>query len=134
MKNLFNKMAGYGQVDGNIDDKIKDYLIEGEEILRSFQFIRDGIVITNKGLYMIDVQGLTGKKVEVKFYKSRNIKSISFETAGDFDLDVDIKIFVDGNYVLNQTGGYANAPITFKVPKAQSEEAKEVVKIIKMMD
>ncbi|MEG2786844.1 MAG: PH domain-containing protein [Romboutsia sp.] len=128
---FFNKLAGYGSVDNSAGDKVKDYLIDGEEIIKGFTFIRDSIILSNYGIYMIDVQGVSGKKVEVKFFPSKNVKSISFESASTFDLDVDIKIGVDGNTVISQSGIPHNAPISFKVPKSQSEEAREIVKLIK---
>lgn len=133
MNKLFGKLVGNGTVSSNesIEAKLEDYIIPGEEILKVFTFIRDSIVVSNKGLYMIDVQGITGRKTEVKFIAGKHIKSISFETAGTMDLDVDIKIFADGHYIKTQTGAYATAPIEFKVPKVQTEEAKEIVRLVK---
>lgn len=130
---LFNKVAGYGtlNIDKKLIEKIEPFMLDDESILQAFTFIRDSIVLTNKGLYFIDVQGLTGKKVEVKFFPGKNIKAISFETAGNFDLDVDIKISVDGNTKLLSNGVSYNEPISFKVPKSQSSEAKEIIKLIK---
>lgn len=128
---LFNKLAGYGSMDNSFEKKLADYMIDGEEIIMGFTFIRDSIVLSNYGIYMMDVQGITGKKIEVKFFPGKNVKSISFESASTFDLDVDIKIGVDGNSVVGQNGIHYNAPISFKVPKQQSEEAKQIVKLVK---
>ena len=111
---------------------VKDFFFDNEKVIASYQFFRDSIVLTDLGIYMVDVQGLTGKKIEVKFFPKKNIKSVSFETAGNFDLDVDIKIGVDGNTVSGTNGGYFSAPISFKVPKKQSAQAKEVIKLVKM--
>ena len=128
---IFNKIAGYGSINNNIEHQISDYLLDDENIIMSFKFVRDSIVLTNYGIYTLDVQGLSGKKVEVKFFPGKNIKSISFESASTFDLDVDIKISVDGNSAINQNGIPYNAPISFKVPKKQAEEAREIVKLVK---
>ncbi len=106
-------------------------MLDDEDVLQAYTFIRDSIVLTNKGLYFIDIQGLTGKKVEVKFFPGKNIKSVSFETAGNFDLYVDIKISVDGNTKVSANGISYNEPISFKVPKAQSTQAQEVIKLVK---
>lgn len=127
---FFNKLAGYGSVDNQCGEKIREYLLDDEEVIIGFTFIRDSIILTNHGLYRVDVQGLSGKKVEVKFFPKKNIKSISFETASTMDLDVDVKIGVDGNTVVTQNISY-NAPIAFKVPKAQTEEAKQIVRLVK---
>ena len=128
---IFNKIAGYGSINNNIEHQISDYLLDDENVIMAFTFIRDSIVLTNYGIYTLDVQGLSGKKVEVKFFPGKNIKSISFESASTFDLDVDIKISVDGNSAINQNGIPYNAPISFKVPKKQAEEAREIVKLEK---
>ena len=64
-------------------------------------------------------------------YQEKVLQSISFESASTFDLDVDIKIGVDGNTVVNQQGIYHSAPISFKVPRSQAKEAKEIVNLIK---
>lgn len=126
---LYDKLMGKAEIVA--DNKyVEDYLLQGEEIIVSYKFMRDSIVLTNLGIYMVDVQGLTGKKVEVKFFPARSIKNVSFETAGTMDLDVDIKIGVDNNAVL--VGGvYMNAPISFKVPSSQAKQAKEIVGHVK---
>nr|WP_263329503.1 PH domain-containing protein [Paraclostridium sp. AKS73] len=59
---FFNKLAGYGSIDSSAGNKIKDYLIDGEEIIQAFTFIRDSIILTNYGIYLVDVQGVSGKK------------------------------------------------------------------------
>ncbi|MGL5718341.1 MAG: PH domain-containing protein [Paraclostridium sp.] len=128
---LFNKLAGYGSINKNIDSQIEDYLLDDENVIMAFTFIRDSIVLTNYGIYTLDVQGGSGKKVEVKFFPGKNIKSISFESASTFDLDVDVKISVDGNSQTGANGIMFNAPISFKVPKNQADEAKQIVKLVK---
>ena len=128
---IFNKIAGYGSINNNIEHQISDYLLDDENVIMAFTFVRDSVVLTNYGIYTLDVQGVSGKKVEVKFCPGKNIKSISFESASTFDLDVDIKISVDGNSAMNQNGIPYNAPISFKVPKKQAQEAREIVKLVK---
>ena len=120
---FFNKIAGYGSMNNNVEHQISDYLLDDENIIMSFKFVRDSIVLTNYGIYTLDVQGVSGKRVEVKFFPGKNIKSISFESASTFDLDVDIKISVDGNSAINQNGIPYNAPISFKVPKKTSRRS-----------
>lgn len=127
---MYDKLSGKATMGADLS-YVQDFFFDGEEVLSSYQFIRDSVVLTNLGIYLIDVQGLTGKKVEVKFFPSRNIKSVSYETAGNFDLDVDIKIGVDGNTVMGPQGAYYSAPISFKVPKKQSEQAKEIIALVK---
>ena len=75
----------------------KDYgklLIEGEEIELGFKLIRDTFIFTNKRLILIDKQGLTGSKIEYKSISYKSITRFSIETAGTFDFDSELKIWV----------------------------------------
>lgn len=126
---LYDKLTGKATMN-NENKYVEDFLSNDESIIASFTFLRDSITFTNKGIYFVDVQGL-GKKVEVKFFPGKNVKSVTFETAGNFDLDVDIKISIDGNTVFNTNGIPYNAPLSFKVPKGQGNQAREVVKLVK---
>jgi hypothetical protein len=69
-------------------------LIEGEEIELGFKLIRDVFIFTNKRLILIDKQGLTSSKVEYKSITYKSITRFSVETAGTFDLDAELKIWV----------------------------------------
>lgn len=127
---LYDKLTGKATMGADLK-YVQDFLFDGEEVLSSYQFIRDSIILTNLGFYLVDVQGITGKKVEVKFFPAKNVKSVSYETAGNFDLDVDIKIGVDGNTVMGPQGAYYSAPISFKVPSKQAKQAKEIISLVK---
>ena len=127
---LYDKLTGKASVGADVKI-LEEYFMDDENVIASYQFFRDSIVLTNLGIFQVDVQGMSGKKVEVKFFPKKNIKSVSFETAGSFDLDVDVKIGVDGNTVMGSSGAYYSAPISFKVPKNQAKEAKEVVCLVK---
>lgn len=127
---IYSKLTGKATAGADIS-KIQEFLLEDEEIISSYQFIRDSIILTNYGIYMIDVQGMTGKKVEIKFIPKRNVKTVTFESAGTFDLDVDIKIGVDGNTVIGQNGIAYSAPISFKVPSSQAKEGKKIINQVK---
>lgn len=126
---LLDKMVGHADVGADLS-VVTEYLFEDEEVIHSFEFFRDSIILTDLGIYFIDVQGISGKKVEVKFFPKKVIKTISYETAGTLDFDVDIKIGLEGNTEFIGEIPY-NAPISFKVPSDQAEEAKEVVMLVK---
>ncbi|MGL5069430.1 MAG: hypothetical protein ACRC6T_16750 [Sarcina sp.] len=53
------------------------------------------------------------------------------EITSKSDLSLYIKIGVQNNTALGANGVPYNAPISFKVPSAQSNEAKKIVKLIK---
>ena len=65
-----------------------------EEIELGFRLIRDVFIFTNKRLILIDKQGLTGSKVEYKSITYKSISRFSIETAGTFELDAELKIWV----------------------------------------
>lgn len=71
-------------------------LCEGERIERAYKLIRDKWVFTNKRLIIQDVQGVTGKKREYLSVPYRFIERFSIETAGTFDMDAEMKIWIRG--------------------------------------
>ncbi|WP_396157948.1 PH domain-containing protein [Flavobacterium sp.] len=81
----------------NQETLIKDYgklLIEGETIELGFKLIRDTFIFTNKRLILIEKQGITGSKMEYKSIIYKSISRFSIETAGTFDLEAELKIWV----------------------------------------
>ena len=69
-------------------------LIDGEEIELGFKLIRDTFIFTNKRLILVDVQGLTGSKTEYLSVAYKSISKFSVETAGTFDLEAELKIWI----------------------------------------
>jgi hypothetical protein len=69
-------------------------LFDGEEIESAFKIFRDKWIFTGKRLIMLDVQGLTGTKKEYHTIPYKSITQFSVETAGSFDLDSEIKIWI----------------------------------------
>jgi len=80
-----------------IEGDFAQVLAPGERIEKSYQLIRDLFVFTNKRLILVDKQGLTGHKVEYHSLPYRSITHFSVETAGHFDLDAELKIWISGN-------------------------------------
>ena len=77
-------------------DKIKPMRVEGEEIAQSFKAIRDGVVFTNKRIFVINVQGMTGKKIDYTSLPYSKIQAYSVETAGTLDLDSELELWFSG--------------------------------------
>jgi hypothetical protein len=71
-------------------------LAKDETIEVAYKLIRDMLLFTKKRLILIDVQGLTGKKVEVLSVPYRQITRFAVESAGIMDLDAELKIWVSG--------------------------------------
>jgi hypothetical protein len=79
------------------EDLLKNYgqlLTDNESIEMGFKLIRDTFIFTNKRLILVDVQGITGSKTEYKSIAYKSITRFSIETAGTFDLDAELKIWV----------------------------------------
>ncbi len=72
-------------------------LINGEQVVRAFRILRDLFIFTDKRLILIDKQGLTGKKAEYHSIPYKSISHFSVETAGTFDMDAEMKIYISGN-------------------------------------
>ncbi|WP_093156942.1 PH domain-containing protein [Saccharopolyspora antimicrobica] len=71
-------------------------LAQGEEIHAAYQLIRDSFLFTDRRLILVDKQGVTGRKVEYHSIPYRAITHFSVETAGTFDLDAELKIWLSG--------------------------------------
>lgn len=74
-------------------------LIEGETIDIGFKLLRDTFIFTNKRLILIDIQGITGSKTEYKSIIYKSISRFSVETAGTFDLDAELKIWISSETI-----------------------------------
>lgn len=93
---LFSSLMGNAGAVG-LEELKKNYgqlLIAGEEIELGFKLIRDTFIFTNKRLILIDVQGLTGNKTEYLSVAYKSISKFSVETAGTFDLEAELKIWI----------------------------------------
>ncbi|MDG5472670.1 PH domain-containing protein [Jeotgalibacillus sp. ET6] len=71
-------------------------LIREERIEKSYKLIRDLFLFTNKRLLLVDKQGMSGKKVEYHSIPYSSITHFAVETAGTFDLDAELKIWISG--------------------------------------
>jgi hypothetical protein len=127
---LFDKMIGRAEASTSSTLGVERFLLEGEQIVTVFKFMRDEVVITTLGLFHVDVQGITGAKKEYRCFPMKGLKYVSYESAGFGDFDADIKIGVDGNSGL-VNGVPANVPISFKIPRAQSSDGERFLKLIR---
>lgn len=84
-------------VDNNTySELIVPMFIEGEQIINTFQSIRDGVVFTNKRIIAVNVQGITGKKKDFSSLPYSKIQAFSVETAGVLDLDSELELWFSG--------------------------------------
>lgn len=93
---LLNKLLGNASEVSSekLNEKYGRLLTDNEDIELGFKLLRDTFMFTNKRLILIDVQGITGSKVEYKSMPYKSISRFSLETSGTFDLDAELKIWI----------------------------------------
>ena len=69
-------------------------MVEGEAIEIGFKLIRDTFIFSNKRIILVEKQGITGSKVAYTSIPYKSITRFSIESAGTFDLDAELKIWV----------------------------------------
>ncbi|MFT6195650.1 MAG: hypothetical protein ACJASU_002579 [Cognaticolwellia sp.] len=79
--------------DTNYAEKVSALLLDDEQIVDSYKTMRDGVVFTNKRIIAVNVQGITGSKIDFTSLPYKNIVAFSIETSGTFDLDSELEIY-----------------------------------------
>lgn len=87
--------AGEKSTD-KVNEDFAPLLAPGETVQRAFGEIRDLIVFTDRRLILVDKQGVTGRKTEFLSLPYRSIVMFSLETAGHFDLEAELRLWVSG--------------------------------------
>jgi hypothetical protein len=96
---VFHGMLGNAsEIDAQaLQKEIGPLLVEGERFIRAFKVVRDMFVFTDRRLLLVDKQGITGRKVDYHSIPYRSISHFSVETAGTFDMDSELKIYISSN-------------------------------------
>ena len=116
---LFDKILGNaGEVDH--ENLMKEYghlLINEEVIEMGFVLMRDVFMFTSHRLILIDKQGLTGKKIEMKSMPYKSVSRFSLETAGTFDLDAELKIWISSENLPSVSKKFSKGVDVYKVQR-----------------
>jgi hypothetical protein len=80
-----------------MNEKFGPILAENEQVVLAYKEIRDMYVFTNFRLILVDKQGITGRKVDYHSIPYKSISHFSVETAGHFDLDAELRIWVSSS-------------------------------------
>ncbi|GGZ33317.1 hypothetical protein GCM10007049_28710 [Echinicola pacifica] len=116
---LFNKILGNAS-EVSVEMLTQKYgrlLMDNEEIELGFKLIRDTFMFTNKRLILVDVQGITGSKVEYKSIPYKSISRFSLETAGSFDLDAELKIWISSESIPSVSKRFNKSIDVYEVQK-----------------
>ncbi|CAJ1964335.1 unnamed protein product [Cylindrotheca closterium] len=104
---MFGKMLEYvGSDQSEIDASVVDQalhagtpiLLEDERVLLAFKAGRDMSLFTNLRIMTVDVQGLTGHKVEYTSIPYKSIRAWSVETAGHWDTDTKLNLYTKNRW------------------------------------
>ncbi|MFZ9815688.1 MAG: PH domain-containing protein [Candidatus Kapaibacteriota bacterium] len=115
---LSGLMGNASTVDSaELQKEYQHLLIEGEQIELGFKLIRDMFIFTNKRLILVEKQGLTGSKLEYKSVTYKSITRFSIETAGTFDLEAELKIWVSGEQLPSIQKQFTKAINVYDVQK-----------------
>jgi hypothetical protein len=105
----------------NLDKEFGTLLCDGEQFELGFKILRDMFIFTNKRLILVDKQGITGSKVEYKSISYRSISRFSVETAGTFDLDAELKIWVSSETVPSISKKFNSSVNVYDVQKVLAQ-------------
>jgi hypothetical protein len=93
---LFNAIMGNASKAELDEGELATLLVPGEQVLGAWRLVRDSFVFTSKRLVLVDRQGVTGRKVSYVSIPYRDISRFSVETAGTFDMESELKIWLRG--------------------------------------
>ncbi len=116
---LFDTLMGNAsETDAaEIQEELSPVLAASEQVIAAFKLIRDLSVFTTKRLILIDKQGLTGRKVNYHSIPYRAITQFIVETAGHFDTDSELKIWVSGQ----------DAPVEIEMSKNSAQKVQKTL-------
>ena len=84
----------------DVRTEVKNLMIDDEKIILAFQTIRDQVVFTNNRIFVINVKGVTGKKVAYFSYPYSKIQYYGIETAGLLDIDSELIVAFSNGHLL----------------------------------
>ena len=79
---------------GSVRNEVSGLLVNGEEVRFAFQTVRDQLIMTNKRIISIDVQGITGKRKSYATMPYSKIQYFSIQTPGFLELFPDCELFI----------------------------------------
>lgn len=94
MEEVNNSLEWVFVAKSKIPEDVVDILAPGEVAVAAYRTLRDSATFTDKRIIIKDVQGLTGKKVELYSIPYSSINMWSTETAGLlFDLSAEVELW-----------------------------------------
>ena len=121
---IINKILGNADTISSekLTEKYGRLLINGEHIELGFSLFRDVFMFTNKRLILIEIQGITGSKIEYKSMPYKSISRFSLETSGTFDLDAELKIWISSDNIPSVSKKFNKSIDVYEVQKYLAEK------------
>ena len=95
---LLSALLGHAS-QADVEDVERDLeaiLADDEKVERAFRLVRDLLIFTNRRFILVDRQGVTGRKTSYDSIPYRAITHFAVETAGHFDMESELKIWISG--------------------------------------
>ena len=96
------------QIDPAVLDQqlhtINPVLLDSEHAVMGFTAGRDTLVLTTHRVLAIDVQGITGKKVEYQSVPWTKVRGFSATSAGSWDTDAELKFYLKAPWLELHSG------------------------------
>ena len=73
-----------------VRSEVFDLLVDGEQAVAAFKTVRDQVIFTTKRIFVVNVQGITGKKTSYFSYPYSKVQYFGVETAGVLDIDSEL--------------------------------------------
>lgn len=83
-----------------VKPEVEELLVEDETIVCAFKTIRDQVIFTTNRIFVINVKGVTGKKVAYFSYPYSKIQYYGMETAGFLDIDSELILTFSNGHIL----------------------------------
>ncbi len=113
---LDSLMGNASEADASeVQEELAQVLADNEQVVTAYKMVRDLHVFTNKRLINVDKQGMTGKKIDYLSIPYKSITQFNVETAGSFDSDCELKIWISGR----------SEPIEIEIKKALATDVQK---------
>lgn len=83
-----------------VRNEVQNLLIDDEKIMCAFKTIRDQVIFTNCRIFVVNVKGLTGKKIAYFSYPYSKIQYYGIETAVFLDIDSELLLTFSNGHIL----------------------------------
>ena len=74
----------------SVRPEVPTLLVNGENFVMAFQTVRDQVIFTDKRIFVVNVQGITGKRTSYYSYPYSKVQYFGIETAGVLDIDSEL--------------------------------------------